>query len=281
VLAINGTSVVHGLHRLMEVAAMATSLTLLVAPVGYVPDAIKEIKGAILRKLQRITDLFRQLDKNGDGRISRREFVSVLPLVLNTHHTAEQYRAAFDVIDADGSGEIDYKELKASLSRDDVELAAELQAGAMGEIETEAKNRVGLRPTAHDGSLHAPLAEILSAEELKAALRRGAGRVMDCFRAMDRNGDQTVTRREFAAALPLLGFASSNRPVIEAIFDEIDSDGSGSIDYKELNSALRRDDVTLAAELQAGAMGEIETAAKNAIALRFGGQYVNGALEAI
>jgi Ca2+-binding EF-hand superfamily protein len=121
----------------------------------------------------------------------------------------------------------------------------------------------------------------LSAEELKAALRRGAGRVMDCFRAMDRNGDQTVTRREFAAALPLLGFASSNRPVIEAIFDEIDSDGSGSIDYKELNSALRRDDVTLAAELQAGAMGEIETEAKNAIALRFGGQYVNGALEAI
>ena len=45
--------------------------------------------------------------------------------------------------------------------------------------------------------------------------------------------------------------------------------GSGAIAYDELRAALReRDDVTLAAELQPGAMGAIEMEARNAIALR-------------
>ena len=52
------------------------------------------------------------------------------------------------------------------------------------------------------------------------------------------------------------------------MFNGIDRDKSGFIDYKELNASLRRDDVQLAAELQAGAMGVIETESKNAISAR-------------
>ena len=35
-----------------------------------------------------------------------------------------------------------------------------------------------------------------------------------------------------------------------AVFEALDADGSGFLEYAELNTALRRDDVVLAAELQ-------------------------------
>ena len=60
----------------------------------------------------------------------------------------------FAELDADGSGLLDYRELGRVLRRgagDDIEIAADLQAGAMGEIEVEAKNRLALREYAKDG----------------------------------------------------------------------------------------------------------------------------------
>ena len=55
---------------------------------------------------------------------------------------------------------------------------------------------------------------------------------------------------------------------IDQLFDEWDPDKSGKLELKELNSKLRRGaEVTLAAELQDGAQGEIETEATNKHAL--------------
>ena len=39
---------------------------------------------------------------------------------------------------------------------------------------------------------------------------------------------------------------------IGAVFDELDVDGSGSVEYRELNKVLRRGEGSLAAELQPG-----------------------------
>ena len=53
----------------------------------------------------------------------------------------------FDGLDGDGNGEIAYSELRQVLGRgrNGAQLSAPLQAGAMGEIETNAKNRCALR----------------------------------------------------------------------------------------------------------------------------------------
>ena len=157
--------------------------------------------------------------------------------------------------------------MQTALRRDDIELAPELREGAMGEIETEARNAISLRVNAHEGELSAPLRTV-SIDELKAALVRGASRVFDVFRTFDRNGDGQVSKQEFRAALPLLGFDNSNAATLDSIFDTIDADSSGQLALDELQAALRRDDVEIAPELRDGAMGEIEVDARNAISLR-------------
>ena len=178
--------------------------------------------------------------------------------------------ALFTAIDVDGSGTVELDEMQRLLRKGaDIKLAANLQDGAMGEIEVEAKNKYAVRTHAREGDLAAPLRHLASTEELRDALVQGCGRVIDLFRAFDANGDGRVSKAEFRAALPLLGFAASNTSTIDAIFDAIDaaSNRDGAIEYDELEKALRRDDIVLAAELQAGAV-EFDREAKNAIELR-------------
>lgn len=85
--------------------------------------------------------------------------------------------------------------------------------------------------------------------------------------AFDRNGDSTVSRSEFRAALPLLGFDVSDGPALDTVFDDLDVDGSGVIEYAELSALLKRDDIELSGKLRDGAVA-FDTDSKNRIALR-------------
>lgn len=179
--------------------------------------------------------------------------------------------ALFDEIDKDSSGVIDFRELSSSLRvRDDIELDERLQEGGVA-FSMDRKNKYALRKDAKQGALAAPLRKLRSIDELRSALLDGATRVVDLFKAFDRNSDQKVSRREFRAALPVLGFETTGdaEALVDGVFDEIDVDASGAIDYGELHQALRlRADVQLADELKPGAAGYIETVSRNAIALR-------------
>ena len=76
-------------------------------------------------------------------------------------------------------------------------------------------------------------------------------RVIDLFREWDEDKSGTISKREMRRAMPLLGFHAP-RSAVDALFDSMDPDGSGSISYDELNSLLRRgNEIKLAAELQA------------------------------
>ena len=47
--------------------------------------------------------------------------------------------------------------------------------------------------------------DLTVAQQLKLALSKNAGRVIDLFREWDTDGDGTVSRKEFRKALPALG----------------------------------------------------------------------------
>ena len=233
-----------------------------------------ELRRHILSKMQRVTDVFRIFDRDGDSQISRQEFRKCLPLldlppesvlVMSAH-----VDALFDEIDKDGSGVIDFTELSSSLRRNDIVLDDELRDGAVA-FSTDRRNRYGIRKHARSGALHAPLKQLGSVAELRAALLKGSTRVIDLFQAFDRDGDSCVSKAEFRAALPALGFESSGEAarMLDRVFDAIDEDASGTIEYAELNAALRgREDVKIAEELQPGARGHIETTSRNAVAIR-------------
>ena len=74
-------------------------------------------------------------------------------------------------------------------------------------------------------------------EQLAAALRSNATRVIDLFREWDANGDGEVSRAEFHKAMPALGWQVP-KSVIDALFTEWDSDGGGVVSYQELRKNL-------------------------------------------
>lgn len=103
------------------------------------------------------------------------------------------------------------------------------------------------------------------------SLSRARARVLDLFRDWDADDSASVDRKEFHKGLRKLGFteeAYSNAD-LDAVFDHLDEDSSGSIDYVELNAKLRPKTVAQQAhklrtstELRRGAQKQIATRGK-------------------
>ena len=77
-------------------------------------------------------------------------------------------------------------------------------------------------------------------EQLRDALVKNSMRVTDLFREWDENVDGDISREEFRKAMGMLGMHASAES-INAVFDEFDCDGNGTISFRELNRKLRRD----------------------------------------
>ena len=76
--------------------------------------------------------------------------------------------------------------------------------------------------------------------KVRDAVRANADALVDTFREMDRNGDGTVSRAELRRAVPRLGLAfAPSRADIDALFDELDVDGSNLVGYEELHLKLQ------------------------------------------
>ena len=195
----------------------------------------------------RVIELFREWDEDGNQQISKKEFRQALP-VLGVLVDRADADALFETFDVDGSGEIDYTELSKHLRAGaGVELDAALQDGAMGEIELERDQAFALRTEAKganvnvtvDATADTPRGEII--KRLSDALGAPGvlARVIDIFRAWDDDDSGTVSKKEFAKALPVLGLKVS-REQANDLFDTFDEDGSGSIDYAEIHKKLRK-----------------------------------------
>ena len=76
-------------------------------------------------------------------------------------------------------------------------------------------------------------------EQLAAALKSKAARVIDLFREWDGNKDGTVSKKEFRKAMPELGL-DVPVDIIDALFDSWDPDGSGSITLREVTRSADR-----------------------------------------
>ena len=85
---------------------------------------------------------------------------------------------------------------------------------------------------------------------MRLALLEGAGKVLDLLHRLDTNGDRTVSKSEFRHSLPLMGFDASQTEVIDAVFDELDEDGSGTIEFEEFLVIMARRIITTQGEME-------------------------------
>ena len=74
-------------------------------------------------------------------------------------------------------------------------------------------------------------------QQLAALLQHHHTRVIDLFRALDKNADGEVTRDELESALASLGVRASKGELNE-LFERLDPDGSGGIVFRELQLAM-------------------------------------------
>lgn len=212
-----------------------------------------------LRKLledsgTRVLDFFRMWDVDGSGEIERREFAPALR-ALGIDVTTENADALFATFDVDHSGNLSHKEMYKQLRAGvDVDLSGievkdklgnmirvDVEAGSKGQIVLEARNEIALR---HDqrrkrySALPAaiqlmPASDGVSVQQqLRNTLRENAVRVIDLFRDWDVDQSGTISKIEFRRSIAALGYSAAPQE-IESLFNELDLDGSGLIDYHE------------------------------------------------
>ena len=184
--------------------------------------------------------------------------------------------ALFQSFDADGSGSIEYREMNKLLRKEAV-LDESLLVGEAEAIALESKNavekrtmdvasnkrRVGLDTNLLSGLSLAPADAgageaaapapgagsnshvvwdetrgAMVVEVLRRTLAQNWMRVRELFVSWDTNGDGLIQRSEFVDAMRALGLQAS-KEAIHQLFRHFDTDGSGEVDFWELDEKLK------------------------------------------
>jgi calcium-dependent protein kinase len=146
------------------------------------------------KSLQKV---FQALDKNGDGRLSKGELLDGYESVVGIAMSPDELSAAFDAIDMDKSGTIDYNEfLVATLNE------KKILSGANIKDAFDVMDKDG------SGSI--------TVVEIKNMLSVGQAIPDELFKAVvkevDKNGDGEVSFEEFRAMLTKLSVPEAKKP---------------------------------------------------------------------
>ena len=115
------------------------------------------------------------------------------------------------------------------------EFSVMVRAREMG-IHTEAALRQRFEELDADGSGYVEMTEFIKFA-LRDALSRSVIKVADLLESWDTDGDDEVDVYEFRRAVRHLGFSGLNEE-IDAVFNEMDRDGSGTLSVREIELKL-------------------------------------------
>ena len=196
---------------------------------------IESLRKAIVGNMQRTLNLFREWDCDGNGSIEREEFAHALS-VLSLETDSSVATALFDALDDDHNGALSFSELHSKL-RQRIDVAARRKAKRQ-QNEAKRQQNEASRPTprSHSQAAHAGASSVLNV--CRKALAADLRRTVDLFRAWDVDGSGMIDKREFGFALGNL-VPDATPEVCNALFDVLDTDQSGTLEYCELHAKLR------------------------------------------
>uniref|UniRef100_A0A7S3EW13 EF-hand domain-containing protein n=1 Tax=Haptolina ericina TaxID=156174 RepID=A0A7S3EW13_9EUKA len=230
-----------------------------------VVKVVEKLKKAPLQKLTPI-DLLKQWDTNGDGVLSKIEFRLQVRFLLkgkakgrtSPDPQVEQqddfdYRdadALFDSMDEHKCGFLELSDLKGCLRKMQKRATEAAQKAERTNDEIEEKRQLLRRRSNNaikllDAMQEAEQAEVNLLEmrtakpplvlALQEKLRSLRMKPSELLRAWDDNGDGIIQREEFLQAIVKMGIPCTEQAV-DALFNELDSNKSGTVELLELKS---------------------------------------------
>ena len=148
-------------------------------------------------------------------------------------------RDLFAFADRDGSGTLDFRELRAALRKrygdvSKIDDATADERGAPRALKLPTRKAEG--EYAHsDGAAE----ERKLLEQIKDGLAANRARVIDLLHSWDIDGDGSITADELGRALAALSMPVEKR-LLRRMFDNFDASRNGSIEFEELNRLLKK-----------------------------------------
>ena len=185
---------------------------------------------ALAASRKRVLDMLREWDTDGNNTVDKKEFRKAVKAMGFDFCTKEDIDAVFNSLDDDGSGTLEFKELNGQLRPSTVARNRfQLRKQATGRL----GNRIGTMQKIE------PTAEMGVAEQLREILMINRARVIDLFKEWDADHDGLVDPIEFRDAIRTLGY-DAPKAEIDELYNSFDLDGSGSLEFSELNKLLRQ-----------------------------------------
>ena len=214
-------------------------------------STFERILGAALKKKgQKINELLRDWDSDGKGEIKKIAFRQKVRGNLGIKAENCEIDAFFNSMDADKGGSLDLAELKVALkSVLDAASRAETEALAHKAWSDECRAKAAQTDEAARATEAAEKAELELGQletsagppdvQLGALIIKRNLKIGDLVSKWDVSGDGLVDRGEFRKSVKELGVKAEDTE-IDALFDSLDSDGSGELDVAELKELLTR-----------------------------------------
>ena len=212
---------------------------------------IFSLKDALARSSDRVIDLFKQWDEDGSGKIDKREFTHAVRALGFKEITDAVAGAAFDSLDDDKSGNLEYKELNMMLRKD-------FKAGVMAKLKrakdvSDDSYARGSFNFKHNNKNYqsAKLAAlppmvmldakagVSVADQLADIVTKNQVKIIDLFREWDEDGDGAISPKEFRKAVAALGYKAKKKDINQC-FHSFDDSGDGYIEYDEFKAALSK-----------------------------------------
>jgi Ca2+-binding EF-hand superfamily protein len=185
-----------------------------------------QISDALVAQTREVISLFREWDTDNSDSLSWTEFKQAMrSLGLGSSKAIQRL---WREMDKDGNGKLVYDEMLEALAPPKVAMAPlQYQKGASRDAGAMRVNVTGTIRSASK-QLHEAFEDVAT------------NRVIDVFTAWDSDGSGTLTRKEFGKAMAALG-VKATRASINQLFNQIDTDNTGRINYKEFYLGIKKE----------------------------------------
>eukprot|EP00427_Karlodinium_veneficum_P016036 CAMPEP_0169136430 /NCGR_PEP_ID=MMETSP1015-20121227/40957_1 /TAXON_ID=342587 /ORGANISM="Karlodinium micrum, Strain CCMP2283" /LENGTH=185 /DNA_ID=CAMNT_0009201119 /DNA_START=74 /DNA_END=629 /DNA_ORIENTATION=+ len=149
-----------------------------------------------------------------------------------TEEQKQEIKEAFDLFDTDGSGSIDSKELKVAMRALGFEPKKEEIQKMISDVDDDGSGTIEYVPPSFVFKVMALRRFNAGGKKQKELTEEQKQEIKEAFDLFDTDGSGSIDSKELKVAMRALGF-EPKKEEIQKMISDVDDDGSGTIEYEE------------------------------------------------